>query len=169
MTSGDMNKKALFTHEKDEYSTPQDLFDELNKEFNFQLDPCSTDKNAKCFIHYTLPENPYLKCGLQRQWYHMGSIFVNPPYSCGNIEKWVCKSYEESRNGCTVVMLLPVTTGTAIWHDIIFPCAAEIRFLKGRVKFTLNGVEQGTPRFDSAIVIFRPPVIQGKYKYRSNP
>lgn len=56
-------------------------------------------------------------------------------------------------------MLLPVSTSTKIFHEIIYP-NAEIRFWKGRINFLPNGVK--SPRYkagqmDSMIVIFRPP------------
>lgn len=54
---------ALFTSEKDYWETPQELFDKLDKEFNFTLDPCSTHQNAKCKKHYTMEEN-----GLSKSW-----------------------------------------------------------------------------------------------------
>ena len=31
-----------------EWPTPQGVFDELNEEFKFTLDPCATHENAKC-------------------------------------------------------------------------------------------------------------------------
>ena len=164
-------------NQNDEWETPQPLFDELDKEFHFNADPCASISNYKCPAWADKTHD-----GLSFEWtewievfdnsgcngtFINPSVFCNPPYSRGNIEKWVKKSYEESQKGCTVVMLLPVATGTVVWHDVIFPHASEIRFIRGRIKFTLNGVEKGTPRFDSAIVIFRPPVIQGNFKYAS--
>lgn len=47
--------------ESDVWGTPQWLFDALNKEFGFTLDPCSTHENAKCAQHYTTQENGLLK------------------------------------------------------------------------------------------------------------
>ena len=57
------NLKALLTSDKDYWETPQELFDELNDEFHFNLDPCSTDANAKCDRHYTIVDN-----GLEKSW-----------------------------------------------------------------------------------------------------
>lgn len=48
-----MISKALYSSNSDEWATPQDLFDELDAEFHFTLDPCSTDENAKCKKHFT--------------------------------------------------------------------------------------------------------------------
>lgn len=57
------NLKGLFTSDSDEYSTPDDVFESLDREFNFTLDPCSTDDNAKCERHYTMVDN-----GLSKSW-----------------------------------------------------------------------------------------------------
>lgn len=63
-------------------------------------------------------------------------MFCNPPYGRA-IADWVRKSYEESRKpGTTVVMLIPSRTDTAYFHDWIFGKASEVRFLRGRLKFT---------------------------------
>lgn len=48
-----MINKALFTNNSDEWATPQDVFDALNAEFNFDLDPCATEENHKCDFFYT--------------------------------------------------------------------------------------------------------------------
>ena len=54
---------GLFTSKTPEWATPQAFFDELNKEFGFTLDPCSTHDNAKCAKHYTREED-----GLSKSW-----------------------------------------------------------------------------------------------------
>lgn len=53
----------MFSSATAEWSTPQDFFDELNKEFGFNLDPCCTHENAKCEDHYTKEDN-----GLEQNW-----------------------------------------------------------------------------------------------------
>lgn len=52
---------VLFSSNSDEWATPQDVFDELNKEFNFTLDPCASASNAKCQKHFTKEENGLLQ------------------------------------------------------------------------------------------------------------
>lgn len=37
-----------------EWATPQDVFDDLDAEFGFELDVCATDENAKCSRYFTL-------------------------------------------------------------------------------------------------------------------
>lgn len=55
--------KVLFSSSSDEWSTPQDLFDKLNDEFGFNLDPCATDSNHKCNLYYTAETD-----GLKQKW-----------------------------------------------------------------------------------------------------
>lgn len=50
----------IFSSQSDEWSTPQEVFEKLNQEFHFTLDPCSTDMNAKCSEHFTEKENGLL-------------------------------------------------------------------------------------------------------------
>lgn len=58
-----MNTNVMFSSKSDEYATPQNLFDELDNEFHFDLDPCSTDENHKCPVWFTKETN-----GLQKSW-----------------------------------------------------------------------------------------------------
>ena len=138
-----MMNKGMYSSKKNDYETPQNFFDEINMEFDFTLDPCSTHENAKCKNHYTISEN-----GLKKDW--SGEIvFMNPPYG-REIKEWVKKAYDESIKGAIVVCLLPARTDTRWWHD--YCMKGEIRFIKGRLKF---GVTKNSAPFPSAIVIFR--------------
>ena len=142
-----MDKDSVhYSSKTNEWGTPQDLFDELNKEFSFTLDPCATRENAKCDKYYTEEDN-----GLIQDWSN-DIVFMNPPYG-REIPKWIEKAFYESERGSIVVCLVPARTDTRYWWDYIFPYA-EIRFIKGRVKFIQKGKSAPAP-FPSAIVIFR--------------
>ena len=136
-------KEVLFAHSSDEWSTPQAVFDKLDDEFHFTLDPCATEENAKCKNFYTMSDDGLLPSwGGQR-------VFCNPPYS--NIQGWVQKAYYESQKDNTiVVMLIPARTDTRWFHDYIYH-KAEVRFLKGRLKF---GDAKYNAPFPSMIVVF---------------
>lgn len=134
-----------FSSKSNEWTTPQHLFDELNQEFNFTLDPCATEENAKCSKHFTIEDD-----GLSKDWSN-DVVFMNPPYG-REIKKWIKKAYEESLNGATVVCLIPARTDTTYWHDYIFGKALDIRFLKGRLKF---GDSKNSAPFPSAIVVYK--------------
>ena len=135
-----MNNKLMFSSATDERSTPQHFFDKLNEEFSFTLDPCANDTNHKCKKYFTKTEN-----GLLQNW-DDEIVFCNPPYG-REIGKWVKKAAESK---ATVVMLLPARTDTKWFHDYIYE-KAEIRFIKGRLKF---GEAQNSAPFPSMVVIF---------------
>jgi len=138
-----MLNKALFTSKDYEWETPQDFFDELNKEFHFHLDPCATRKNSKCGVYFDKEID-----GLKQTWH--GNVFMNPPYG-RKIINWVKKAYEESRKeDCDVVVcLLPARTDTKWFHD--YCLKGEIRFIRGRLYFS----NADRAPFPSMIVIFR--------------
>lgn len=134
-----------FSSKSNEWTTPQYLFDELNDEFNFTLDPCATDENAKCSKYFTIEDD-----GLSKDWSN-DVVFMNPPYG-REIKHWIKKAYEESLKGATVVCLIPARTDTTYWHVFIFDKADDIRFLKGRLKF---GNGKNSAPFPSAIVVYK--------------
>ena len=139
-----MINKALFSSNSDEWSTPSDVFDRLNNEFNFNLDACATDLNHKCENYFTQAEN-----GLNQSWGGY-RVFCNPPYS--NISEWVKKAYYESYKADTLIcLLIPARTDTRYFQEYILH-RAEIRFIKGRLHF--NNSKAGAP-FPSMIVIYR--------------
>lgn len=141
-----MNNAVMFSSNSDEWATPQWLFDELNNEFNFDLDPCASDENHKTPIYYTKDNS-----GLSQKWGGC-RVFCNPPYS--QISKWVEKAFEEGHKPNTlVVLLIPSRTDTKYFHDYILH-RAEIRYIKGRLKF---GNQKNSAPFPSMIVIFRGP------------
>ena len=139
-----MNNELMFSSKTDLWSTPNDFFDKLNDEFHFTLDPCSTHENAKCYKHFTEEEN-----GLLQDWGNE-VVFCNPPYG-RQIKYWVKKAYEESqKDNTTVVMLIPARTDTIYFHEYIYH-KAEIRFIKGRLKF---GNAKNSAPFPSMVAIF---------------
>lgn len=140
-----MNTEIMFSSKTDLWETPQSFYDELDKEFQFTLDPCATPENAKCEMFFTKEMN-----GLTQNW-EGNSVFCNPPYG-KEIGKWVKKAYEESKkSNTTVVMLIPARTDTAYFHDYIYHKAKEIRFVKGRLKF---GQSKNAAPFPSMVVVF---------------
>ena len=61
-------RAAMFSSARQDWATPQDLFDELNEEFHFNLDPCANAENHKCERYFTEEDN-----GLLQEW--GGGIF----------------------------------------------------------------------------------------------
>lgn len=138
-----MNTKGIFSHKSDEWSTPTGFYEELNKEFDFTLDPCANFENHKCDKYYTLQDD-----GLRQNWEGQ-TVFVNPPYS--NIKVWAKKCYEESKKDNTIIVLLmPSRTDTKYFHEYIYK-KAELRFIKGRLKF---GNSKNSAPFPSMLAIY---------------
>lgn len=106
------------TSKNDKWATPKELYDDWNKEFNFNYDPCPITWKAGDAD------------GLTADW--GTSTFCNPPYS--DTAKWIEKAYNEWKKGKKVVMLINAITDTKAFHKYIYN-QANIRFLQGRIKF----------------------------------
>lgn len=131
-----------FSSQTDLWSTPQDFYDKLDAEFHFTLDPCATDTNHKTDKYYTIDDD-----GLSQDW--TGEVvFMNPPYG-REIGHWMHKA---STSKATVVCLVPARTDTRWWHDNVIDKHAEVRFIKGRLKF---GGHSNSAPFPSAVVIYK--------------
>lgn len=113
--------RKIHINNDDNYATPPELYEELNKRFNFDFDPCPYQHDIEKWD------------GLEIEWGN--SNFVNPPYSKKLKEAFVLKGIEESKKGKVCVFLLPVSTSTKLFHEYIKPNATEIEFLRGRIKF----------------------------------
>ena len=100
--------KVHYSSETNEWATPKKVFDELDDEFSFMLDPCATKENAKTEKFFTIEDD-----GLSQEW--TDTTFMNPPYG-REIKKWVKKAYEESLKGTVVVCLIPARTDTTYWQ-----------------------------------------------------
>jgi len=141
------NESVHFRSRSDMWVTPQDLFEELDAEFHFDLDVSALPENAKC-AHFFTPKDD----GLKQEW--TGTCWMNPPYG-RTVGKWIEKARTSAEeNGATVVCLLPARTDTTWWHEQIAPFLGErveARFLKGRLKF---GDQDNSAPFPSVIVIF---------------
>lgn len=143
-----MNTEVMFSSATDNWETPQLFFNELNEEFGFQLDVCADNDNAKCPEFFDVEAN-----GLEQTWLRK-VCWMNPPYG-RTIGQWMKKAYDSAQDGATVVCLVPARTDTKWWHD--YAIKGEVRFIKGRLKF---GGHKNSAPFPSAVVIFRPQVVQ---------
>lgn len=171
------NKSAIAS---DTWLTPKDFYLKLCERFKFdEFDPCPPNCNLDEFN------------GLQASW--ADRTFCNPPYSRALKEAFIHKAVEESKLGKMVVMLLPASTGSAIFHDVIL-LYAKVEFIRGRLSFEgidgegnhvnpgkgwnshLLDVPPGTPTItragqnDSMLAIFDPlPVYVSKYTPAGTP
>ena len=139
-----MNTDVMFSSKSDKWGTPQEFFDRLNAEFNFDIDVCATEFDHKCEKYFT-PEID----GLKQEW--LGNCWMNPPYGREQV-KWLYKAVEEGKSNTNlVVCLIPARPDTKVWHEVIFKNASSVCFIKGRLKF---GNSNCSAPFPSAIVVF---------------
>jgi site-specific DNA-methyltransferase (adenine-specific) len=135
------SRRIIFSSEHDDWTTPPDKYKELDDEFHFNFDPC--------------PLNPDFD-GLIIDWKERN--FINPPYS--NIVEFLKKGHQELDNGhaTLLVYLIPVRTDTNWFHTYIYPYfkkkQCEIRFIKGRVKFSNGTGSKHSAPFPSMLVVF---------------
>lgn len=128
--------RVLFKSQSVEWSTPKSLYEDLNREFRFTLDPCPIDGSAGDGV------SPLFRSSWEGH-----RVFVNPPYN-RDIRKWLDRALEADVS----VFLLPARTDTKWYHGIVLPDASEIRFLKGRLRF---GDAKNSAPFPSILVVFR--------------
>ena len=138
----------------DTWTTPKSYFDLVNAEFNFGLDAAALQSSALCNNWYG-PDHldPSKRNALAIDyWVHdsMGKpIWMNPPYG-KDIKLFMAKAHAETKNGATIVCLVPSRTDTAWFQDYALP--HEVRYIRGRLKF--GGSKNAAP-FPSALVVMR--------------
>ena len=155
-----------YSMNRNDWETPDALFDVLDNEFGFVLDAAASEHNHKCIWYYA--EGGDLDT-LSLDWQGLPSsvaapraIWLNPPYG-REICKWTEKACSEGLKGpVPVVALVPSRTDTVWWHRDVMK-ASEVRLIKGRLKFELDGKAVGTAPFPSCVVVWRhnhvgPPV-----------
>ena len=125
--------RVVFKSQSVEWATPKGVYEALDAEFQFDFDPCplggSENGLATLFVDWKGKR-----------------VFCNPPY--GDVTKWL----ERGRDAQLAVFLIPARTDTRWFHDLVLPFAAEIRFIRGRLKF---GDAVNSAPFPSMLVVMK--------------
>lgn len=119
---------------QDGWETPPLILAEAMEKYNIYptLDVCATDSNFKCDWYITPEMN-----ALEKPW--DSDFFMNPPYS--QVNQWLKYAYQQHKKyNVNALILVFSKTDTAWWHDWIEK-HAEVHFIKGRIRFLLNGIE----------------------------
>ena len=132
-----MSYNKNYSPSSNERETPWELYNLLDAEFGFVADMAATASNTKHEVFFTEEDD-----SLSIDWPH-DYVFLNPPYSRGLLPKFVAKAVEETIKGSKPVLLLPASTSSGWWfRDVatrVIGRNVEIRFLKPRVPFLVNG------------------------------
>lgn len=152
---------AAFSSARDDWETPAWLFSALDSEFHFTLDAASSDANAKCERHLTKRDD-----GLAADW-GGERVWVNPPYGRG-VGAWARKAAIEGAKPRTTVALLVAARTDTEWFLRYILGHAEIRLVRGRIRFELAGVAQGPAPFPSMVAVFGEGAAPGKVSSIAN-
>jgi len=126
--------------------TPKEFFEPLRKEFDLKIDSAASADNAMLPRYWSIENSAF-----ENDWI-VERIWCNPPYGRSEIYKWVKRC--ATSGASVVVALLPARTDTRWFHDFIYQKPnVEIRFVKGRIKFSGT---TGAGKFPSMVVIFNP-------------
>ena len=151
---GFYSEDAYKSSANDTWTTPGDLYNKLNDEFNFGLDAAAMKSSTLVADNWYGPDHEDItrRDAFTRNWADDAvgkTIWLNPPYG-RSIKTWTNKSVQENRGGGAIVLLVPARTDTSWWHDHLIK--HEIRFIRGRLKF---GNQKNPAPFPSAIVVMR--------------
>ena len=142
MSAKKISDSAFLSSQTVEWATEQAFFDQVNREFSFTVDVAADAGNAKCERFYDIDSD-----GLMQDW-GGETVWCNPPYG-DRIKDWM---YKAATSEATTVLLVPARTDVKWFHEIVLP-RAEVRFIKGRLRF--GGSKDPAP-FPTMLVIFRP-------------
>ncbi len=117
----------------DQRYTPEHVLAVVREFATIDLDPCTTPDNpVGATAFYTFHDD-----GLNQRWRHgaHACVYVNPPYSRGELQRWADKVVHEAHAGCEIVMLTPCDLGTR-WATSLFDAEFQaMAFWRGRIAF----------------------------------
>jgi len=149
------NDDQLFSSKKQDWATPQYIFDYFDRFYRYGLDAAATAENSKC-KRYITPEQDSLGTDWSAEYPEVGSVWLNPPYGRG-VKHWMKKCHDEADKGLTVSALVMARTDTRWWHDWCMR-AHTIFLIKGRIKFIgSEGVAGNAAPAPSALITWRYP------------
>ena len=135
---------------KDEWRTPDYIFNPLNDAFGFTLDAAATQENAKVEKFYTFVDES--NNGIANSW-QGETVFCNSPYTEGQYATWIKKASEELTLKCTSVLLLPGSWETKAF-ETVWARAKYMIFPYKRIKFEHPDVSYSSAPFASLIPVF---------------
>ncbi len=132
------------------WNTPPEVIERLHAFHPIDLDPCSNEHSVVGSRYVaSLPLD-----GLCVPWHSHSHTFVNPPYD--NQPDWMRKAGDEREfyGAQHITMLIPASTETVGFRDLVFGTCDAICFWSPRLKFWRDGAAppQGQNTLPSALV-----------------
>ena len=152
-----LEKREKLDKYSDEFGTPDDIFNELDRRYQFDWDACATAENSKCGNNFWDKEEN----ALQRDW-HGKRVWCNPPYSKmpgsnkGYVELFAMKAFRETAAGCPlVVLLVPTKTEQGFFGTLKNSGRCDFYYFNKRIQFK-GGV--GAARDSHMLIVVWPPL-----------
>ena len=146
---------------RNDWRTPDPLWNEFDVEYQFNLDVAACATNAKCANFYdglSLERDALL----QARWSVADGApvraWMNCPYGPkGAVEMWLRKALEQRKFGVFSAALIPMATSRAWFNDLVAPYA-EWHTFRGRIAFEdpVPGASRKNPKQDNLLVIYDP-------------
>lgn len=150
---------------KQEWYTPEIYLRQARSVLEeIDLDPASSDAaqvRVQAVDYYTADDS-----GLEHDWY--GTVWLNPPYSAGLVDRFVDKLCEHvSRGDVTAAILLVNNATETKWFQQAACMASAICFPSGRIKYLdVTGEPKNSPLQGQAFIYFgdEPERFAGVFK-----
>jgi hypothetical protein len=137
---------------RDDWQTPQWLFDKLNEQYIFYFDCCASSENKKCMDWH----DDFLKVGDEEAGFIENDMcWMNPPFS--KAKQMFQHFFDVVPHGVAIYRCDNLET--SIWQDIILKYATWVFIPKGRISYE-GKVGKGS-RFPSALIGFNVEAPKG--------
>lgn len=139
--------------QRDEWETPQDLWENLDEQYNFTFDCCADSQNTKTNLFSYQFQN------INEKSIKVETCWMNPPYTIAK------EMFEHFFNVVTkgVAIYRCDNMETKLWQNSILENAEWVFIPKGRIQY--EGMNGTSCRFPSALIgvnVEPPKNIEGK-------
>lgn len=129
-----------------DWETPRALWEKLDAEFHFTVDAACHQENMLGGRGWDMIDD-----GLSQDW-DPEVVWCNPPFN--ESRAWIAKA---AGSHGTSVLLVPASVDTRWWHEDVVGTAHEVRFIRGRIRFLMEGVPApAVLPHAMAILVWRP-------------
>jgi len=141
------------------WRTPPEVFSPLRARYRIGLDACAMADSALVpwWIGPDHP-NPRRRDALTADWSRLrgpggGGAWMNPPYS--DVGRFIAAANRNASPAMPVVCLVFARVETLWWHEIVWPRASDVVFVRGRIHFLRGtGEDAGPAPAPSVVIVF---------------
>lgn len=123
---------------RDEWQTPQELWNKLHNQYNFNFDCCAEKDNTKC--------KDWTNCFEENFLFKNRVCWMNPPFSIA--WKMFEHFFKVVKKGVAIYRCDNFETG--LWQKVIFPNASWVFIPNKRISY--DGLDGDGARFPSALI-----------------